>query len=211
MNGTPHLPYVSAQYHPTSTALFPENRHGDKHQTDCPTGMARCPSLSLDPDGERGFFRNQWPGPEPRCRTPRRQRPRGELAADEKATIDLFERTRESVVYITTSSRGARHLDAQRLLRPARHRFRICLGRCRARHHQFPTSSKTPAKRWSSWLMAVSSRLPSSACRSRTTSLSCASRFPPSVPLPFPSAPATIFASGRRSTPSAIRSASTGR
>ncbi len=36
---------------------------------------------------------------------PRAVTPRGELAADEKATIDLFERTRESVVYITTSSR----------------------------------------------------------------------------------------------------------
>ncbi len=36
---------------------------------------------------------------------PRAITPRGELAADEKATIDLFERTRESVVYITTSSR----------------------------------------------------------------------------------------------------------
>jgi S1-C subfamily serine protease len=36
---------------------------------------------------------------------PRTVTPRGELAADEKATIDLFERTRESVVYITTSSR----------------------------------------------------------------------------------------------------------
>ena len=37
--------------------------------------------------------------------TPRAVTPRGELGADEKATIDLFERTRESVVYITTSSR----------------------------------------------------------------------------------------------------------
>lgn len=36
---------------------------------------------------------------------PRAVTPRGELGADEKATIDLFERTRESVVYITTSSR----------------------------------------------------------------------------------------------------------
>ncbi|MFT3850721.1 MAG: trypsin-like peptidase domain-containing protein [Propionivibrio sp.] len=37
--------------------------------------------------------------------TPRAVTPRGELGADEKATIDLFERTRESVVYITTRSR----------------------------------------------------------------------------------------------------------
>ncbi len=33
---------------------------------------------------------------------PRAVTPRGELAADEKATIDLFERSRSSVVYITT-------------------------------------------------------------------------------------------------------------
>ncbi len=35
---------------------------------------------------------------------PRTVTPRGELGADEKATIDLFERSRESVVYITTRS-----------------------------------------------------------------------------------------------------------
>jgi len=35
---------------------------------------------------------------------PRAVTPRGELGADEKATIDLFERSRESVVYITTRS-----------------------------------------------------------------------------------------------------------
>ena len=36
---------------------------------------------------------------------PRPITPRGELAADEKSTIDLFERSRDSVVYITTRSR----------------------------------------------------------------------------------------------------------
>ena len=36
---------------------------------------------------------------------PRAVTPRGDLGADEKATIELFERSRESVVYITTSSR----------------------------------------------------------------------------------------------------------
>ena len=35
---------------------------------------------------------------------PRAVTPRGELGADEKTTIDLFERSRESVVYITTRS-----------------------------------------------------------------------------------------------------------
>ena len=37
--------------------------------------------------------------------TPRVITPRGELGAEEKATIDLFERARDSVVFITTSSR----------------------------------------------------------------------------------------------------------
>ena len=36
---------------------------------------------------------------------PRAITPRGELGAEEKATIDLFERARDSVVFITTSSR----------------------------------------------------------------------------------------------------------
>jgi S1-C subfamily serine protease len=36
---------------------------------------------------------------------PRPVTPRGELAADEKATIDLFERSRDSVVFITTTQR----------------------------------------------------------------------------------------------------------
>jgi S1-C subfamily serine protease len=35
---------------------------------------------------------------------PRPVTPRGELAADEKSTIDLFEKSRDSVVFITTSS-----------------------------------------------------------------------------------------------------------
>lgn len=37
--------------------------------------------------------------------TPRAITPRGELGAEEKATIELFERARDSVVFITTSSR----------------------------------------------------------------------------------------------------------
>ena len=41
----------------------------------------------------------------PRDGAPRPITPRGELGAEEKATIDLFERSRESVVYITTRSR----------------------------------------------------------------------------------------------------------
>ena len=41
----------------------------------------------------------------PRDAAPRPITPRGELGAEEKATIDLFERSRESVVYITTRSR----------------------------------------------------------------------------------------------------------
>ena len=37
--------------------------------------------------------------------TPRAVTARGDLAADEKSTIELFERSRDSVVYISTSER----------------------------------------------------------------------------------------------------------
>jgi S1-C subfamily serine protease len=36
---------------------------------------------------------------------PRQVSPRGDLGVEERATIDLFERSRDSVVFITTSSR----------------------------------------------------------------------------------------------------------
>lgn len=39
----------------------------------------------------------------PRQAAERTVTPRGDLAADEKATIELFEQSRASVVYITTS------------------------------------------------------------------------------------------------------------
>jgi len=41
----------------------------------------------------------------PRDGTPRTVTPRGDLAADERATIELFERSRDSVVYISTAQR----------------------------------------------------------------------------------------------------------
>ncbi|GIX14717.1 MAG: hypothetical protein KatS3mg118_2676 [Paracoccaceae bacterium] len=69
---------------------------------------------------------------------PRPVTPRGDLAADEKATIELFEKSRASVVYITTAATGTRRLDAQRLLRAARHRIGLHLGRRRPRRHQLP-------------------------------------------------------------------------
>src|SRR5258706_14560063 len=39
------------------------------------------------------------------ARSPRASTGRGDLAADEKATIELFERSKGSVVYISTSAR----------------------------------------------------------------------------------------------------------
>ncbi len=59
-------------------------------------------------------------------------------AADEKATIELFEESRASVVYITTAQLCARRLDTQCLFHAARHRFGLYLGRCRPRRHQLP-------------------------------------------------------------------------
>ena len=41
----------------------------------------------------------------PRDGTPRTVTPRGDLAADEQATIELFEKSRDSVVYISTAQR----------------------------------------------------------------------------------------------------------
>jgi S1-C subfamily serine protease len=41
----------------------------------------------------------------PRDGTPRTATPRGDLAADEQATIELFEKSRDSVVYISTAQR----------------------------------------------------------------------------------------------------------
>jgi S1-C subfamily serine protease len=41
----------------------------------------------------------------PRDGTPRTVTPRGDLAADERATIELFEKSRDSVVYISTAQR----------------------------------------------------------------------------------------------------------
>jgi S1-C subfamily serine protease len=41
----------------------------------------------------------------PRDSTPRTVTPRGDLAADEQATIELFEKSRDSVVYISTAQR----------------------------------------------------------------------------------------------------------
>lgn len=43
-----------------------------------------------------------WFGPEP---VPRTVTPRGDLADDERATIELFEKSRDSVVFITTAER----------------------------------------------------------------------------------------------------------
>ncbi|MFC0709383.1 S1C family serine protease [Azorhizophilus paspali] len=48
-----------------------------------------------------GALAVSWPGPRPEA-APRVVEARGELAADEKSTIDLFERSRNSVVFITT-------------------------------------------------------------------------------------------------------------
>ena len=48
---------------------------------------------------------------------PRSITPRGELSAEEKATIDLFERARDSVVFITTSSREIGAMRGIRLSR----------------------------------------------------------------------------------------------
>ncbi len=42
---------------------------------------------------------------ERKAATPRTVTPRGDLAADEKSTIELFERSRDSVVFITTTQR----------------------------------------------------------------------------------------------------------
>ena len=50
------------------------------------------------------LFGNRPPGPDPAARdaAPRLVTPRGDLAADEQAMIELFERARDSVVFITT-------------------------------------------------------------------------------------------------------------
>ena len=50
------------------------------------------------------LFDARPPGPDPAARNaaPRLVTPRGDLAADEKAMIELFERARDSVVFITT-------------------------------------------------------------------------------------------------------------
>jgi S1-C subfamily serine protease len=51
-----------------------------------------------------GLFDGSPPGPDPAARdaAPRLVTPRGDLAADEKAMIELFERARDSVVFIST-------------------------------------------------------------------------------------------------------------
>jgi S1-C subfamily serine protease len=51
-----------------------------------------------------GFLPALIPHADGAVAAPRQITPRGELAADEKATIELFEKSRNSVVFITTSS-----------------------------------------------------------------------------------------------------------
>ena len=63
----------------------------------------------------------------PRQAAERTVTPRGDLAADEQATIELFEKSRASVVYHDVPT-GARCLDAQRLFRAARDGFGFHLG-----------------------------------------------------------------------------------
>lgn len=52
---------------------------------------------------------------------------RGDLAADEKATIELFENARDSVVYISTTQR-VRDFWTRNVFGAARHRLRLRLG-----------------------------------------------------------------------------------
>ena len=61
-------------------------------------GLATLTVLMAGPLGRASAARNEFNA----AAAPREITPRGELAGDERATIDLFERSRNSVVFITT-------------------------------------------------------------------------------------------------------------
>ena len=187
----------------------------------CPARGRRCRSTVSPPASHRHRrgARHQLrlavhpadPVPPPRPGAePRMIAARGELAADEKATIDLFQARRDSVVYISTAERVVDPWtrNVHEMPRGTGSGFVWDdLGHVVTNNHVIQGASRASC----GWPTGAPSRPSWSAPTRRTTSPCCASGCRRTGPSRCRSAAAPTCRSARRSSPSATRSGSTGR
>jgi S1-C subfamily serine protease len=135
---------------------------------------------------------------------------RGDLAADEKATVELFERARGSVVFITTKSEVRDFWTRNVFTVPRGTGSGFIWGRRGPRHHQLPRHREGQRGHGEVGRWPGTTGRPWWAPRPPTTSPCCASAWASSGRRRCPWAPATTSRWARRCSPSAIPSAWTG-
>ena len=141
---------------------------------------------------------------------PRPVAARGDLAEDEKGTIDLFREASPSVVYITTLARRIDFWTRNVVEIPQGDGLGLRLGPGRPRRDELPRGPGRGGRRGDArrarqrrrTLVGAAPQYDLAVLRISTSK---------SILRAFPSAPARTSRSGRRSSPSATRSASTRR